>query len=80
LVKQQQCKKATPTGVQKLNSFLGSQLWKLNYKTLQNKEGLWILDEELNFKTKDDLIYIENISQKKVLGASNNGNGTQRGK
>jgi hypothetical protein len=47
---------------------------------MQNKERLWILDEEWNFKTKDDLIYIENISQKKVLGASNNGNGAKRGK
>ena len=30
---------------------------------MQNKERLWILDEEWNFKTKDDLIYIENIGE-----------------
>ena len=29
-------------------------------------------NEEWNFKTKDDLIYIENISKTKVLGATNN--------
>jgi hypothetical protein len=28
----------------------------------------WMSDEEWNFKTKDDLIYIENISKRKVLG------------
>ena len=28
-------------------------------------------DEEWNFKAKDDLIYIENISRKKVLGITN---------
>ena len=77
--KQRQCKKATATGVNKLNSFSGSQLWRLNYKKMQNKKELWIVDDEWNFKTKDDLVYIENISQKKVLGATNNGNGTKRG-
>ena len=40
---------------------------------MQNKERLWILDEEWNFKTKDDLIYIENISTTKVLGATSDG-------
>ena len=30
-------------------------------------------DEEWNFKTKDDLIYIENISNTKVLGATSDG-------
>ena len=35
---------------------------------LINKEGLWTSDDEWNFKTKDDLIYIENISKTKVLG------------
>ena len=78
--KKQQFKKATATGVNKLYSFSGSQLWRLNYKKMQNKEGLRILDDEWNFKTKDDLVYIENISQKRVLGATNNGNGTKRGK
>ena len=40
---------------------------------LQNKDGLWTSDEDWNFKTKDDLIYIENISKTKVLGTSNDG-------
>ena len=30
-------------------------------------------DEEWNFKTNDDLIYIENISKTKVLGATSDG-------
>ena len=36
---------------------------------LLNKEGLWTSDDEWNFKTKDDLIYIENTSKAKVFGA-----------
>ena len=40
---------------------------------LQNKLKFWTSDEEWNFKTKDELIYIENISQKKVLEYSNDG-------
>ena len=36
-------------------------------------DGLWTSDEEWNFRTKDDLIYIENISKTKVLGATRNG-------
>ena len=39
---------------------------------LKNK-GLWMSDEEWNFKAKDDLIYIENISKTKVLGATSDG-------
>ena len=35
---------------------------------LLNKKGVWTSDDEWNFKTKDDLIYIENISETKVLG------------
>ena len=35
---------------------------------LQNKAGLWKSDDAWNFKTKDDLIYIENISNAKFLG------------
>ena len=38
---------------------------------LLNKKGLWTSDDEWNFKTKDDLIYIENISKGKVLGTTN---------
>ena len=40
---------------------------------LQNKDGLWTSDDEWNFKTKDDFIYIENISKTKVLGAKSHG-------
>ena len=40
---------------------------------LKTKGGLWISDEEWNFKTKDDLIYIENISNTKVLGTTIDG-------
>ena len=40
---------------------------------LKNKEGLWMSDEEWNFITKDDLVYIENISKTKVLEATSNG-------
>ena len=32
----------------------------------------WTSDDVWNFKTKDDLIYIENISKAKVLGTANN--------
>ena len=44
---------------------------------LQNKEGL-LLSYDLsgnlwNFKTKDDLIYIENSYDSKVLGTTNDG-------
>jgi hypothetical protein len=35
---------------------------------LLNKKGVWTSDDEWNFKTKDDLIYIENISGTKGLG------------
>ena len=40
---------------------------------LQNKNGLWWSKEKWNFKTKDDLIYIENISKTKVLEATSDG-------
>ena len=42
---------------------------------LQNKaDHLWMSDGEWNFKqTKNGLIYIENISKAKVLGATNDG-------
>ena len=39
---------------------------------LQNKAGLWISEEEWNFKTKGDLIYVENVSNQKVLEATSN--------
>ena len=40
---------------------------------LKTKAGLWTSDEEWSFKTKDDLIYIENISNTKVLGTTIDG-------
>ena len=41
---------------------------------LKNKKGLWKSVDLWNFKTKDDdLIYIENTSKTKVLGATSNG-------
>ena len=62
----------TIVGVCKFNSFSGLQLWKLDGNKLQNKGGLWMSDEEWNFKTfkkgvETDLIHIENISRNKVL-------------
>ena len=64
--KKQKCKNAT--GICKLNTFLGSQLWKLDNNILKNYYGHHKSDIEWNFKTKDDLIYIENTSKAKVLG------------
>ena len=58
-----------------LHSFLvSSQLWKLYGNILRNADPFmfWTSDDVWKFKTKDDLIYIENISKAKVLGATNN--------
>ena len=67
------CKKAT--GVFKSNFFKvsertisKSQLWKLDGTVLKNLDEKWTSDEEWIFKTKDDLIYIKNVSKTKVLG------------
>merc|ERR1712226_165296 len=51
------------------------QRWKLdNNKKLENKEGVWTSDDLWIFKTKDDdLIYVENTSKTKVLGATSDG-------
>ena len=38
---------------------------------LQNKDQIWTSDEEWVLKTKNNLIYIENTSTKKVLGTTN---------
>ena len=66
-VKKQQCKKATTS---KFDSF-PDQRWKLDCKKLKNKAGIWKSDDLWIFKTKDnDLIYIENTSKKKVMGAT----------
>ena len=40
---------------------------------LQHKKEVWRPDEVWNFKPKDDLIYIENVSNAKVLGATSDG-------
>ena len=65
------------TGIFKSNSFQDSQLWKLDDENkLQNKEERWTSDDNWNFKPKakyDDIIYIENTSEKKVLEFSNDG-------
>ena len=43
-------------------------------KKLQSKDGVWKSDDKWTFKTKDDdLIYIENTSKTKVLGATSGG-------
>ena len=72
-VRKQQCKKATR--ICKLNSFSDNQKWKLgNNKKLKNKERVWKSDDLWIFKTKgDDMIYIENTSKAKVLGATSDG-------
>ena len=49
-----------------------SQLWKLNGNKLKNGEGFWYSADVWNFTTKDDLVYVENISKSKVLGTTNN--------
>ena len=40
---------------------------------LRNEVGLWMSNEEWNFKTKDDLIYIETVSKQKVLETTSDG-------
>ena len=54
------------------NPFSG-QNWKLDDNLLRNKAGLVAVDTWI-FKPKDnDLIYIENTSKTKVLGATSDG-------
>merc|ERR1719319_767432 len=52
-----------------------TQRWKLGInKKLENKEGVWKSDDLWIFKTKGyDMIYIENTSKAKVLGAKYDG-------
>ena len=40
---------------------------------LQNKDKIWVSNEEWVFKPKTNLIYIQNILTKKVLGTANDG-------
>ena len=57
--------------VSKSNHFSGSQLWKLENKTLKNKDGFWKSDDLWIFKPKDDdMFYIENTNETKVLESS----------
>ena len=71
------CKKAKGV-LSKFNSFKGSKLWKLENNKLQNKAfpDMSILKRypcnKWNFKTKDDLIYIENSIAMQVLEATSN--------
>ena len=70
-VKKQRCKKATR--VLEINSF-SVQRWKLDDNLLKDKAGLLKSVDSWIFKTKDDdLIYIENTSKTKVLGATRDG-------
>ena len=47
------------------------QRWKLHDNVLKDKTGLWKSVDSWTFKTKDDdLVYIENTSKTKVLGAT----------
>ena len=51
-----------------------AQKWKLDDNMLINKAELWKSVDSWIFKTKDDdLIYIENTSKTKVLGATSDG-------
>ena len=56
----------------KIEYFLGSQLWKLDDNILKNYYGHDMSDVKLNFNPKNDFIYIENMSKKKVLGITEN--------
>ena len=50
------------------------QTWKLDDNILKNKAELWKSVDSWIFKTKDDdMIYIENTSKTRVLGATSDG-------
>ena len=50
------------------------QTWKLDDNILKNKAGLWKSVDSWIFKSKDDdVIYVENISKTRVLGATSDG-------
>ena len=52
--------------------FSDSQLWKLENNILHNKGKIWESDEKWVFRRQTiDLIYIQNILTKKVLGSTN---------
>ena len=55
--------------------FTDGQLWILDGVKLQDKKGLWKRGElqKWKFTSKGDLIRIENIDKKQVLGITNDG-------
>ena len=51
-----------------------SQVWRLEGSTLENKAAnLWKSQDEWKFGQKGEMYYIENVTKKKVLGATNFG-------
>ena len=55
-------------------NYFSVQRWKLYDNMLQDKAGLWKSVDLWIFKTYyDDIIYIENTSKTKVLGATSDG-------
>ena len=51
-----------------------SQVWYLDGSTLENKAAnLWKSQDEWKFGKKGEMYYIENVTKKKVLGATNFG-------
>ena len=51
-----------------------SQVWCLDGSTLKNKAAnLWKSEDEWKFGQKGEMYYIENVTKKKVLGATNFG-------
>ena len=57
-----------------------SQVWCLDGSTLKNKAAnLWNSQDEWKFGKKGEMYYIENVTQKKVLGATNFGKVIEEG-
>ena len=57
-----------------------SQVWYLDGSTLKNKAAnLWNSQDEWKFGKKGEMYYIENVTQKKVLGATNFGKVIEEG-
>ena len=49
-----------------------SEFWKLQDHKLINRGNDWKSDEEWNFTSQGNMILIENVSKKQVLGISSN--------
>ena len=45
----------------------------MDRSSLKNNANLWISNNEWNFKTKDELIYVENLLNNTVLGTTIDG-------